>query len=153
MPSYALDIANAVQGVIAGISGAPDVVEVRDNDQVRPRDPEDIVVITIGDEVEEGGTSGAGAGDDFGGVFKTYQVGVSIYHRKLTSPGTDLTLTPPFVLACKQALNRPTLAGAPTVYGTRLATSSAWENQEFAKGLLVSRFGILFLSSESRAGG
>lgn len=153
MPSYALDIGNAVVAVVEGITGAPDVVELRDNDQVGPRDPEEIVVVTLGAEVEVDGTSGAGSGDDYGGVFKTYEVGVSIYHRKLTGPATDLTLTPPFVLACKQALNRPRLSGASTVYGSRLAESNTWENQEFRKGLLVSRFGILFLSSESRAGG
>lgn len=153
MPSYALDIANGVQSVVAALTNVPDVVEVRDNDEVMPRDPDDIVVITIGDENEIGGVSGAGSGDDYGSVFKTYQIGISIYHRQLSSPALNLERNIALTLAAKQALNRPSLAGAPTVYGTHLVQNAAWENNEFKKGLQVSRFGLLFLSSESRAGG
>ena len=153
MPSYALDIATAVQGVVAAITGAPDTVEVRDNDQVLPRDPDDIVIVTIGDETPGDGTSGAGSGDDFGGVFKAYQIGISIYHRQLSDPAANLQRNIALTLAAKQALNRPTLAGAPTVYWCQLVQNAAWENNEFEKGLQVSRFGLLFHSSESRAGG
>lgn len=146
------DIANAVVSVEAGLNGAPDTVEFRDNDQVEPREAREIVIVTVGDPNVIENYSGAGTGDDFGGMLVEYPIGVSIYHRKLANPATELTAEPDFVQASKRALNRPTLVGADTVYGARLIASPTWENQDFEKGLQVSRFGVVFLSSETRAG-
>lgn len=151
MPSYFKTVADAVRQVVSGVPGCPQRIEVRDNDQLESREDDDFVVITLGEDPELWGTT-AGGINDFGDVAKGYMIGITLYHRKLTDPTVNLNAAPEFVLKCKQALNKPTLAQAPSVFDTRLVENPAWENQDMDKGLQVTRFGMIFSSIEPRNG-
>lgn len=150
--SYFLKIAEAVRTKLTGIDGAPTTIEIKDNDQVESRQEDEILVITMGEDPEVWTVTGAGTGNDFGDVGKAYQIGLSYYHKKLADPTVNLDAAPTFVLKSKQALNRPSLTGVPSVYDTTLVENPAWENQEFSKGLQVTRFGMIFLNAEPRNG-
>jgi len=143
-------IAAAVRTVIAGLSGAPDTVLVKDDDSIHPGEAP-AVIVTMGDEEESIAVSGAGTDTDQGDRLMAYQIGVTIYKGNL---GTNEALgtNQDFVLACQQALNRKSLAGAPSVYGTKLVRRDAWERQALKDGVEVSRFGLIFYSAETRLG-
>lgn len=155
MASFAIPIANAVRTVIANLSNAPSLVEVRKADVLHPREMTVAfcaVIITTGDEREIGAVSGAGSATDQGDVLKSYEIGISIYGANFGNLGSDMNQHPDFVLAVKQALNKTSLAGAPSVYGTKLIDNAQWERQTFQDSSEVSRFGLLFLNAETRLG-
>ena len=89
---------------------------------------------------------------DLGHVEKQYEIGVTIYQTSQADIADDLNRNPDIVLLAKQALNRASLAGAPSVYDTDLIVSEAWEHQPFVEGLVVRRFGMIFFSAEPRNG-
>ena len=155
MPSFAVPIASAVRTVIAALTNAPSLVEVRKTDVAFPRDITtafSAVIITIGNEREFMAVSSAGTSTDQGDVLKVYEIGISIYGKLFGKLASDLTNHPDFVLQCKQALNKTTLAGVPTVFRTQLIEHDEWERNEFGKDGEVSRFGLLFFNAETRLG-
>ncbi len=130
-------------------------MEVRKADEVHPREVTAAfaaVIVTNGDSREVQAVSGAGSATDQGDVLKSYEIGVSIYGASHGNVSTDLDTHPAFVLRCKQALNKITLAGVPTVYGTKLVDNAEWEQNAFGAGGEVSRFGLIFLNAETRLG-
>ncbi len=155
MASFAIPIANAVRNIIAGLPNAPAIVEVRKLDTTHPREISATfiaVIVTIADEREEMAVSGAGTATDQGDVLKSYEIAVSIYGTNFGNVSTDMSSHPDFVLACKQALNKKSLTGVPSVYGTKLLENSAWERVGFKIGNEVSHFGLLFYNAETRLG-
>jgi hypothetical protein len=151
MASYHKAIADAARGVVAALSGAPDIVVVRDTD-VAHSDEIPCVIVTMGDVDEALSVSGAGSSTDQGDVCEMYQVGFSIYRANLAANQAGLDTNPDFVLRAQQALNKTTLAGVSGVYGTRLVRRDSWENQPFAKGVEKSVFGVVFLHARTRLG-
>lgn len=155
MPTaYHLQIAQAALNVIAGVSGTPTLREVRTNDQLSEDEADEAIIATLGEDpvvLEVTGANSATPGY-YGDVCKGYGVGFAFYLRKLTDPTTNLDRSPLYILQCKQALNKPILSGVPGVYDTDLVQNQTWENQDFSKGLLVSRFGVVFYHAESRNG-
>lgn len=151
MASFFKTIADAVRQVVSTVPGCPQRIEVRDNDQLESREEDDFVIVTLGEDPEVWGTT-AVSSSTLGDVGKAYMIGVTLYHRKIADPTVNLNAAPEFVLKCKQALDKPSLAQAPSVYGTQLVENPAWEDQEFTKGLQVTRFGMIFLSAEPRNG-
>lgn len=152
--AYHLQIAQASLQVVGGVSGCPSLREVRDNDQLEPREATEAVIVTLGDDpvvLEVTGATGTPS-DGYGDVCKGYGVGFAFYLRKLVDPETDLTRSPLFILQCKQALGKTSLVGVSGVYDTDIVQNPAWENQEFEKGLMVSRFGVVFYHAEPRNG-
>lgn len=145
-------IADAVVDVLENLTGAPDTIEVRMDDAWKGTDTPPLIVVTMGDEDIERYLSGAGTLTDQGDVFKTYQIGVTIYRRKLEGLADDLAQNQDFVLLAQQALNRKSLTGVSEVYGATLVRRTAWEHQDFHDGKEVSRFGIVFYASETRLG-
>lgn len=152
MPSYFKTIADAAAAVLAALPGVPGPVTVRKDNAVQPREQTPRVVVDFGEERVIQAVSGAGTDTDQGDVLKEYAIGVSVYRRRHADVSTDLSPNADFVLAAKQALSKKTLAGAPSVYGTRLVDSAAWEHQPFGQGWEVSTFGVLFYSAETRLG-
>lgn len=155
MASFAVPIANAVKTIVTALTGAPSLVQVSKTDVIHPRDITSAfaaVIITMGDEIEIGSVSGAGTSTDQGDVLKSYQIGITIYGTNFGNISTDLSSHPDFVLACKQALNKTTLSGVPSVYGSRLVSNSEWESTAFGDGNEMSVFGMVFWNAETRLG-
>ena len=154
MPAYFLRIANAVKSALAGISGAPSTIVVREEDGVKPRDSYPIVIITLGEEGLDPqlDVTGGTTADDQGDIGVTYPIGVSIYREKFgntTADDTNLS----YVQRAQQVLGRARPFGeVPTVYRGELVRNSAWEGQEHAKGIEVSRFAVIFHNAEPRCG-
>lgn len=156
MPSYAIAIANAARNVIAALSGAPSVVEVRKTDVVHPREintPFAGVIIYLRTEHVLMAVSGAGSDTDQGDLLKAYELGISIYGTTFGDIASDMDTHPNFALRVKQALNKKSLAGVPTVYGTDLEDNAEWEDRrDFGDGNEVSRFIIRFFNAETKLG-
>ena len=152
MASYFKTIADAARTVAAAQSGAPALCEVRDTDVVHPRDVVPCLIVTMGGEQEIGAASGAGTSTDQGDRLMAYQLGFTEYRHRPGTNSTDLSLNQDFILLAQQALNKTTLTGATTVYGTKLVRRDAWEHQPFGQGWEVSRWGMIFWSSEPRLG-
>lgn len=155
MASYAIPIANAVRTVVAALTNAPPLVEVRKMDTVHPREATtsfSACIITLGEVRLVGGQMGGGSDANLGPVQKTYEVGITIYGTNFGDISSNMDTHPEFVLRVKQALNKTALAGVPTVYDTELFEHPTWESQMFAQAGEVSRFGILYFNSEPRNG-
>ncbi len=131
MASLAKDIADAVVTVLGSVSGAPATIQVRKEGTVGPRITKPIVVVNVEDERV--------VGRAFGGVIlKEYKVVVSIFRINAGNIASDLDLSP--------------LAGVSAVYDVDLADNPEWEHQKFSEGAEVSRFGLLYHTSEPRNG-
>lgn len=156
MPSYAVPIANAARTIVAALPNAPSLVEVRKTDVTHPREITSsfaACIITIGTERVMLAVSGAGTDTDQGDVLKAYEIGFSIYGTSFGDVSSSLDTNPEFTLKVKQALNKKSLVGVPTVYGTQLVDHAEWEErQDFGDGNEVSRFVILFFNAETRLG-
>ena len=150
MASIYQTIAESVRDVVANVSGAPARVVVRDTDIAHPEEFP-IVVITMGEESVIREVSGAGSVTDQGDKLVAYPIGLSIYATNL---GDNQTLgsRQQFVERCQQALNKKSLAGASTVYGTKLERRSAWEHRPLRDGVEKSVFGVIFFSAETKLG-
>ncbi len=151
MSSLFVPIANAVRTILAGLPDSPTVV-VRKDDAMFGRESPPLVVVTMGDENEEQGLSGAGTSTDQGDVYKSYQIGITIYRLCNADIDVNLTQNPDYILAAKQALNRAGLTGVSGVRDTRLVAHPEWEHQMFGQSAEVSRFGIVFFAWETRLG-
>lgn len=151
MASHVYDIATALKTVLAGVNGVPATIAIRKKDT--PHSDEcPILIITLGDELEPNfQVMGAGIANDFGTVGKRYLMGISLYTRNTGNLSTHVDEHPALVLRIKQALDQPlSYPGFETVWNTELHEHPEWELQEFAKGVEVSRFGLVFNSAEGR---
>lgn len=140
------DIAEAVVTVLAGLPGAPTLIEFRETDVLHAREMTagvDAAIVTSGTQTVLGYTFE-------GGKWVNYPIRISVYRRKLGDVSTGKTLNPDFEDAAKAALDRPTLAGAPTVFGCTLEANDSWGKQGFGQGYEKSMFRIDFTSNESR---
>jgi hypothetical protein len=144
-------IADAVRTILATLPNAP-TVEVRKNDSMFGRDVPPMVIVTLGDEGVTAAVSGAGTSTDLGDVYKSYQIGITIYRNCLADIDSSIGNNPDFILAAKQALNKVSLAGVPQVRDTTLVDHPEWEGEAFGQGAEVSRFGIVFFAWETRLG-
>lgn len=155
MASYYKTIGDRALAVAAAVTGAPSLCEFRDTDVIHPREADSLtpcLIATLGEEEEVMAVSGAGTDTDQGDRLMAYPVAFTEYRRRPGTNSTDLSLNQDFILLVQQALNKKSLSGAPTVYGTKLVRRSAWEHQPFKDGWEVSRFGIIFYSAETRLG-
>lgn len=154
MASPFLTIANATKAVLVGIDDATATVDVREADVVQARDSYPLTIVTMGEEGEDPqlDTTGAGTAENQGDVGRTYQIGVSIYREKRGDIDADDTNLR-FVRRAQQLLGiaRP-FPSVPTCYRGVLVRHPSWEAQEFAKGVEVSRFAVIFHNAEARCG-
>jgi hypothetical protein len=152
MPSTHKAIADAVVSVLEGVSGAPDTVEFRKTDALFGGETKPAVIVTLGEANEMMAVSGAGTATDQGDLIKEYWIKVSIYRTCLADITNDLALSPDYVHAAQQALNKTTLSGVSAVVGTKLVRHDAWEHQPFGEAHEKSEFHMIFLASETRLG-
>lgn len=152
--SYIPPIANAVMSVISGLSGAPSFIQYREQDQIGSGDTRPCVIVTTDEEqlMPEVDVSGASSNTDLGDVGKIYPIGISIYSERLGDITTDPETRQDFVITVQHALNKNSLAGVPTVWGTKLVRRDTWEHRAMKDGFEYSTFAILFYSAEPRLG-
>lgn len=151
MPSNFQPIATAVAGVLGSLSGAPPV-SVRKDDSLFGRENPPLVIVTMGEERAVTAVSGAGTTTDLGDVYKSYEIGITVYRNCLADIDVATNLNPDYILAAKQALNKNTLIGVSAVRDTQLVDHIEWEHQPFGQSFEVSRFGIVFFCWETRLG-
>ncbi len=144
-------IADAVATILAGLPNAP-TVEVRKDDSLFGRDLPPMVIVTLGDERVAAAVSGAGSATDLGDVYKSYQIGITIYRNCLADINTSIGNNPDYILAAKQALNKAGLTGVPAVRDTTLVDHPEWEHVPFGQSFEVSTFGLVFFAWETRLG-
>jgi hypothetical protein len=154
MASHIYNIATAVKTVISGVNGVPTNIDIRKKDSPHVDDCP-ILIITLGDELEPSfQVMGGGVSGDYGTVGKRYLIGISIYTKNLGDLSTDVDDHPALVLRIKQAIDQPLNTGgvpeSATVWNTELKDHPEWEQQEFSKGVEVSRFALIFESAEAR---
>lgn len=154
MASYAAAIAEAVTSVLAGLTPEACPIEWRRTDVIESRETVPRVIITNGPEMQ---VNRGALGDIttpllLGSVFKGYTVGITVYDSNDGElAGNDVN--PSFILRAKQTLNTASLTGVPEVWDTDLVENNLeWENQPFRDGAQVSRFAVLFITSEPRNG-
>lgn len=145
MASYAVPIAQAFGAVIVAVPGSPSLVEVRAIAAAHPRDPVEGVFIAPARERKTGRAFG-------GSVYKEYDFVVTILRQRQGDVTTGIDANPALILAIKQAVDRPTLAGVPQVWDVDLVDNAEWENKAFGQGYEMSQFGLLARTIEPQNG-
>ena len=142
-------IAGAVKTVIDGLALGVTTVVRKDGD-VYEADALPLVVISLAnDQGEEWAVTGDGS-TDTGTVGRGYVITVGVYRDTQAELQTGVATTPDYFQAVKRALNKSSLAGASTVWDTRLTTNAMWEGQAFREAGEASAFQIEFGSAEPR---
>ncbi len=149
MANFKYPIAQQMQSILRGISGAPIPASVRiqEDDSIQSRLDNPQWIITMGDEDPFYNTT-AGDATGQGDILKRYYFGVSMYYDYVGDLTDRLSTTPDIVIAAQQALNikMPSLG----VFGSELVRFAAWERNEFGDGAEATRFLLIYSVAESR---
>lgn len=139
-------IADAIVDIIQALAGAPSTVEWRKTEvwHPYPDDPETGIVITAGPEKPTTRFTGRG-------VVMEYPFQVSYFKSTTPDVAAD-DVNPAFFQLVKNALGVTALSGADRVWDFELAERSEWESVPFRDGTEVSRFGVLYRTSEPSNG-
>lgn len=152
-PTLKYQIALWAQTTLRGLTGAPaaGAVDIREDDTLKGLEIDDLPrwIITMGDEDPLWDTT---AGDTSGGgdTIKQQFIGVSMYYDYDGDLTDRLSSTPGSVLDAQKVLNvKPPIAG---VWRSDLVRNPAWERNTFGQGSEVTRFLMVYSTSESRNG-
>jgi hypothetical protein len=153
--SYANTIANAVVAVIEGLATPPAQTEFRKVDTLTRSDKDlasnVLCVVTLSDE-QQTLFETFGDDSDLGTIGKAYMVGVSLYKLHAGNIQTNNDTLPAMALRIEQALNQPTLAGATTVFGSKIIPFQTFSIQAFSDGYECMRGFAVYTSAEPRNG-
>ncbi len=152
MDSYAQTICDAVVAVIEAIPNPPAEVVYRKTGILHPSDPMPFCIVNYNDDNAFALEAFAdnNTATNYGSVVKLYAVGISLYRASQGKYQTETDVLPKFCQDIQKALNKPTLAGAPTVTNTDIRPFTVFSTEDLKKNYEVSRMIIVFHSSEER---
>lgn len=136
-------IADKIVAAIQAISGAPSLVEWRKTEAFFPNkpggDPNTGIIVSGGTDTIFRRNMGPSADHEY-----KFQVA---YFKSTTPDVTADDVNPELFESIKTVLSVTTFSGTP-VWDFELVASSEWEKQPFAKGVEVSRLGVLYRTNE-----
>lgn len=148
------DIATAAKAAIDSIGLAGQTVIKKDG-TLQPRDFEryglPLTLIWLKQDLGESwATTGQPSANDYGTLGRDVVIGIDRYWEVQGDLTSNLADAPNDFQAIKKVLNKPKLAGAGTVWNTRLGTNALWERTAFAVGGQMSHCDLTFMGVESR---
>ena len=154
MASYANTIANAVVSIVQGITSPPAATYFRKFDTLTPTDKvsaaSTVCIVTLSQEEALLDQSFGNGSTDFGTVVRAYMIGITLYKLHNALIETNIDTLPQMALRIEQALNKPTLSGAPSVCDTTLVPFKQFDEKNFKDGYEVLRAFLVFSSAENR---
>lgn len=154
MASYAKTIASAVVSVIQGLATAPAQTVLRKFDTLLLPDKSlasnIVCIVTLSQEQAIVAQSFGNGSTDFGTVVRAYLIGITLYKLHNATLQTNVDSLPAMALSIEQALNKPTLSGAPSVVDTQLEPFTEFEQGNFKDGYEVLKCHCVFFSAENR---